>query len=366
MADYDRYSNQNRDFDRERRYGRDRDESRGWDRDRGRFDDRRLDDRTGYGAQESRGYQADRFYQGATDYGRDDQYSSNYGGYEDRSFSSDRSSGGSGSYGGGSGGSYGAGQRYPDQGRNDPYGYDQSSYGSGGASREYQTNRPQGGGMRQNHSSEGFGGSRYTSSRQSARESYAFNPYEQGGITSEFGFGQWDRDDNRYLRDRERNQYRGRGDDDRGFFEKMGDRVASWFGDDDRRGEHSGRGPKGYKRSDERIREDVSDRLADDSWLDASDIEVIVADMEVTLVGTVRDRDSKRRAEELAERISGVKHVQNNLRVSQLNRSTDDYGSSMSGGSSDTTGSSTTSGDTTGSTTAGQNATLNKQAAGRA
>jgi hypothetical protein len=80
-------------------------------------------------------------------------------------------------------------------------------------------------------------------------------------------------------------------------------------------GEHRGRGPKGYRRSDERIREDVSDRLTDDSWLDASNIEVSVDDGEVTLSGSVDSRDAKRRAEDLAERVSGVGDVQNQLKV---------------------------------------------------
>ncbi len=36
---------------------------------------------------------------------------------------------------------------------------------------------------------------------------------------------------------------------------------------------------------------------------------------EVTLNGTVTSREQKRRAEDLVEDLSGVKHVQNNLRV---------------------------------------------------
>ncbi|MDB5448047.1 MAG: hypothetical protein JWQ97_3364 [Phenylobacterium sp.] len=82
-------------------------------------------------------------------------------------------------------------------------------------------------------------------------------------------------------------------------------------------GEHRGRGPKNYTRSDERIRDDVSDRLSDDSWLDASEIEVMVVSAEVTLSGSVNNRDDKRRAEDVCEQVSGVKHVQNNLRVQQ-------------------------------------------------
>lgn len=80
-------------------------------------------------------------------------------------------------------------------------------------------------------------------------------------------------------------------------------------------GAHRGRGPKNYTRSDERIREDVNERLSDDPWLDASEIEVQVRSCEVTLAGTVQSRDDKRRTEDLVERVSGVKHVQNNLRV---------------------------------------------------
>jgi BON domain len=80
---------------------------------------------------------------------------------------------------------------------------------------------------------------------------------------------------------------------------------------------HRGRGPKGYRRSDERIREDVSDRLTEDSGVDASGIEVGVRDGEVTLSGTVGDRRARRRAEDLAESVAGVAHVQNNLRLGQ-------------------------------------------------
>lgn len=83
----------------------------------------------------------------------------------------------------------------------------------------------------------------------------------------------------------------------------------------DRPGEHRGRGPAGYRRSDERIREDVSDRLTDDPYLDASGIEVKVSSCEVTLDGNVDSRYGKRRAEFLADQVSGVAHVQNNLRV---------------------------------------------------
>lgn len=112
-------------------------------------------------------------------------------------------------------------------------------------------------------------------------------------------------------------------DDDRNWWDRTKDQVKAWGGDDDARRrremdevEHNrGRGPRGYTRSDERIREDVSDRLGDDWRLDASDIEVTVAAGEVTLSGTVGSREDKRRAEDIVDDCSGVKHVQNNLRL---------------------------------------------------
>lgn len=107
----------------------------------------------------------------------------------------------------------------------------------------------------------------------------------------------------------------------RSFWDRTRDELATWFGDrhaEQRRhadGEHRGRGPRNYRRADARISDDVHDRLTDDGWLDASDIEVQVENGEVTLNGRVRTRDDKRRAEDLADGVSGVTHVQNNLRA---------------------------------------------------
>jgi osmotically-inducible protein OsmY len=93
---------------------------------------------------------------------------------------------------------------------------------------------------------------------------------------------------------------------------------------------YAGRGPRGYQRGDERIREDVCDRLTDDPRVDAEDIEVRVSQGEVTLSGSVRSRDEKRFTEDLVERISGVREVNNNLKV----RRTDEVlGTARSGAS---------------------------------
>ncbi|WP_295820515.1 BON domain-containing protein [uncultured Deinococcus sp.] len=80
---------------------------------------------------------------------------------------------------------------------------------------------------------------------------------------------------------------------------------------------HRGKGPKGYQRSDDRIREMVSDALEDDDRLDASNIEVQVQNGEVTLTGTVTDRTQKRRAEDCLDDLRGVRDVHNQLRVQQ-------------------------------------------------
>lgn len=88
-------------------------------------------------------------------------------------------------------------------------------------------------------------------------------------------------------------------------------------GIDTRRESYRGRGPKGYQRSDDRIREDVCDRLEQDHDIDASDIEVRVAAGVVTLSGSVTHRSMKRYAEDLVESIQGVKDVENQIRVSR-------------------------------------------------
>jgi osmotically-inducible protein OsmY len=85
----------------------------------------------------------------------------------------------------------------------------------------------------------------------------------------------------------------------------------------------AGKGPRGYIRSDQRIREYVCDLLTDDDSLDASAIDVQVEAGEVTLDGTVDTRIAKRHAEDLIDRVSGVKHVQNNLRVAVSSKQND-------------------------------------------
>jgi hypothetical protein len=87
-----------------------------------------------------------------------------------------------------------------------------------------------------------------------------------------------------------------------------------WAGDWEEN-RYRGRGPKGYRRSDERVLEDVCERLTDDRHVDASEISIDVRDGEVTLTGSVTSREQKRRAGECAEHVPGVHDVFNQLKV---------------------------------------------------
>ena len=216
-------------------------------------------------------------------------------------------------------------------------GYGSSDYSSGTSKRR---------GMR-NYASDYGDQSRYGSYGGSSTEGYG--NYGQGG-GYEGGFGSYTRDyDRKYGSGSYGSSGYGRGDygnRERGWWDRATDEVSSWFGDRDaerRRNmdEHRGRGPKNYTRSDDRIREDVSDRLTDDPLVDASDIDVTVQSQEVTLTGTVSSRNERRLAEETVESVSGVKYVQNNLRVKprQSWPQGSSGSSSTSGGSSGSSGS---------------------------
>ncbi len=105
--------------------------------------------------------------------------------------------------------------------------------------------------------------------------------------------------------------------DERADTPYYGDRRSSWRGaGNSERGPHYGKGPQGFTWSDERIKELVSEALHDDEHVDATEITVEVKSGEVTLSGTVDDRRTKRMAEDCALRVSGVKDVQNQIRVS--------------------------------------------------
>lgn len=258
-----------------------------------------------------------------------------------------------GRYRQGSRGDYRGGEYGGDYGRyGGSYGGSRGDYG-GGSDEDYRQGSSYGYGREGAYGGEyGQRGGRYSSGREN--EEWGGGGWEGSrgytGSGTYGGSGSYGSDWSR----RGGSSYGGyrepmRGEEDRGWWERTGDEVRSWFGDEDaerrrRMDEYRGRGPKGYTRSDDRIREDVCDRLCDDPRVDASNIEVSVANGEVTLSGTVDARDVKHRAEDCAEDVSGVKNVQNNLRVQMqgagLGNSTTGA-SSMAAGS---TGASTSTG----------------------
>jgi hypothetical protein len=87
-----------------------------------------------------------------------------------------------------------------------------------------------------------------------------------------------------------------------------------------RRGGFRGVGPRGYTRTDERIREDVCEGLCDSNDIDASDIHVDVGSGTVRLSGTVPSRAMKHYAEDIAESCSGVRDIENSIRVAGVDQ----------------------------------------------
>ncbi|OJT18488.1 hypothetical protein BO221_41250 [Archangium sp. Cb G35] len=77
------------------------------------------------------------------------------------------------------------------------------------------------------------------------------------------------------------------------------------------------RPPRGYQRADDRIREDVCERLMEGP-VDVGDVEVTVSNGEVTLMGTVEERWQKRAIEDIACNVRGVHDVHNRVRVKPM------------------------------------------------
>jgi hypothetical protein len=205
---------------------------------------------TGYGGRGDQGYGQGNYGQG--NYGQSDY---GYGRAGQGSYGQgDRSNYGSGragsDYGYGRSGSSGTGYR--------GYGYggsgSEESYGNRGWSEPYGEGQQYGGGSQYGGSAQYGGGSQYGT---------------YGAQSGQFGTGQ---------------------------------------------GQHRGKGPKGYQRSDERLKEMICERLREDPDIDASEVTVNCQGGKITLDGTVDSRRTKNAIEDVAEQF-GVEHVQNNLRV---------------------------------------------------
>jgi osmotically-inducible protein OsmY len=204
---------------------------------------------------------------------------------------------------------------YPSE---DEYGSSpRGSFGSRGQARWSQRGPSSGG--------QGYG-------NQGSRGSRGFSGGHYGGFANEGAAGQGNYGGNRgfsnqgYSGQRFNQGWSGQGRD-QSWGETFGQGYGgSEYGNQSFRGQSygggyqgrgfAGRGPKGFQRSDERVKEQLCERLTDHDDIDASEISLEVKNGEVTLTGTVNSRDEKRAAEEIAEQSPGVREVQNHLRVS--------------------------------------------------
>jgi len=74
------------------------------------------------------------------------------------------------------------------------------------------------------------------------------------------------------------------------------------------------RGPKGWRRADDRILDELAEAIAR-SGVDASEVELHVEGGVVRLTGTVAHREDRRMIEDLASDIDGVEEVEGRIRV---------------------------------------------------
>lgn len=123
-----------------------------------------------------------------------------------------------------------------------------------------------------------------------------------------------------YQDDQFRNDYDPTYEDEYGMRHpyEHGGRYNRWSDDirsEASRENHYGKGPKGYQRSDSRIFEEACELLTESPDVDASEIEVGVHEGVITLSGEVLGRRDKRTAEDLLDNISGVRDIQNQIKV---------------------------------------------------
>lgn len=308
--------NRNQDY-QGRRGGRDRDDERRYssadqDRDYGSYTENDEGDSS---------VRAGSYDQGRSQYG---QYGSRdpHGSRESREGSQGegnrgRYSGygdfGQGDYGGGRQGSSG-------QERNRQSGYGQSGYGQGGYGQSgygggYGGGFGGGGEFRGgNYGGEVYGGANRSGSSYGGGVGSSGNEQNYGAGTGRgfSGYG-YEGSGSRGMQ--------GSGSSQSGFGQS-GYSSEDWQRAGGQTGLHRGKGPKGYQRSDERLKEMICERLRDDPEIDPSEVTINVQGGKVTLEGTVDSRHAKNAIEDAAEQF-GVQEVQNNLRVQRATMGAD-------------------------------------------
>jgi hypothetical protein len=241
-------------------------------------------------------------------------------------------------------------QQGQQSGRSDPYG-SSGRYEQGGYGRSRYGQREQG----------GYGGGSYQREGFRGEQQRSYGEFREPG---RFGSSQWRPEESSRQRQGYGRQYESQSFDQPyppGFQSEFGSsQGATRYGSGSQGyseyGAHRGKGPKGYTRSDDRLKEVICEKLTDDPMIDASEINVEVTSQIVKLTGTVDDRSTKYEVEELIERCGGVKDIDNQLRVrsgSSQRSQLGSQGGSMesAGGSSYGSGTSQTSGSSTSQTT---------------
>jgi osmotically-inducible protein OsmY len=235
-------------------------------------------------------------------YGQDDEYGreawpSEAGGYQDGPWSSQGGYPGRGGYSAGpTGGRFGPRGRYGEQG-GPQWESGQGRYGQGGQGQDsgYAQGSYGGAGYGQSgYGQRGFGHGGY------GPGGYGGYGREQSGYGQPGGFGQ------------------GAGGYSMG--EQGGQGAYGGYGQQQwgsPGGQRMRRGPKGYKRSDERLKEDISERLMQSGHIDPSEVTVEVQNGKVTLEGTVPERRMKHQIEDLVDDCPGVQDIDNRVRVSR-------------------------------------------------
>lgn len=298
-------------------------------------------------------------YQGG--YGNQGGYQGYQGGYQsDEGQYGGYQSGGQGSRGYGQAG---YGQNQWGQRSQQREGYGQMGYGqSREAQRNYgnQYQYPGGysggyGSQSGNHGSQGYGNQGYGS------QGYGNQGYGGQGHSSSERREQFERDNYR-------NDYSGgmqsagrglMGGSDENYSGPTSGQYGfqGGYADSGRSGSMRGSAPKNYKKSDDRVRDDVSERLVNEGY-DCSDMEVNCQNGIVTLTGEVCNRDVKHGMERSASNVHGVQDVQNQMRVKgrqsgEIESKNWSSGSGSSGSGSSGSSSSGTSGSSYGGSSGG-------------
>lgn len=123
--------------------------------------------------------------------------------------------------------------------------------------------------------------------------------------------------------------YGGYGQGEMGRSSGQGGQSWGNWGQSGQIGRSQRRGPKGYQRSDERLQEEICERLMTRWDLDSSEVSVQVSQGEVTLEGVVPERRMRHEIENLVDDCHGVKDIDNRIRVQSS------YGSTSSGSASE-------------------------------